>query len=47
MFDLPSSQENYPESAAAGQEAFVTLLSYIVACQEAAICSQENQNCWR
>jgi AcrR family transcriptional regulator len=35
MFDLPSSREKYPEYAAAGQEAFDTLLSFIVACQEA------------
>ena len=34
MFDLPSSREKYPEYAAAGQEAFDTLLTYIVACQE-------------
>jgi AcrR family transcriptional regulator len=34
MFDLPSSREKYPEYAAAGQEAFDTLLSFIVACQE-------------
>jgi len=35
MFDLPSSREKYPEYAAAGQEAFDTLLACIVACQEA------------
>src|ERR1700683_912631 len=35
MFDLPSSREKYPEYAAAGQEAFDTLLTFIVACQEA------------
>jgi hypothetical protein len=34
MFDLPSSREKYPEYAADGQEAFDTLLSFIVACQE-------------
>jgi len=34
MFDLPSTREKYPEYAAAGQEAFDTLLTYIVACQE-------------
>jgi AcrR family transcriptional regulator len=34
MFDLPSSREKYPEYAAAGQEAYDTLLSFIVACQE-------------
>jgi AcrR family transcriptional regulator len=34
MFDLPSSREKYPEYAAAGQEAFDTLLTFIVACQE-------------
>jgi AcrR family transcriptional regulator len=35
MFDLPSSRDKYPEYAAAGQEAFDTLLTFIVACQEA------------
>ena len=35
MFDLPSSREKYPEYASAGQEAFNTLLTFIVACQEA------------
>jgi AcrR family transcriptional regulator len=34
MFDLPSSREKYPEYAAAGQEAFDTLLTFIVACQK-------------
>src|SRR5580692_10711148 len=34
MFDLPSSREKYPEYAAAGQEAFDTLLTFVVACQE-------------
>jgi AcrR family transcriptional regulator len=34
MFDLPSSREKYPEYAAVGQEAFDTLLTFIVACQE-------------
>jgi WHG domain-containing protein len=35
MFDLPSSREKYPEYAAAGQEAYDTLLTFIIACQEA------------
>jgi AcrR family transcriptional regulator len=35
MFDLPSSREKYPEYATAGREAFDTLLTCIVACQEA------------
>jgi AcrR family transcriptional regulator len=34
MFDLPSSREKYPEYATVGQEAFDTLLTFIVACQE-------------
>jgi AcrR family transcriptional regulator len=34
MFDLPSTREKYPEHAAAGDEAFDTLLKYIVDCQE-------------
>ena len=35
MFDLPSSREKYPEYAAAGQEAFDTLLTFVVVCQQA------------
>ncbi len=42
MFDLPSSREKYPEYAAAGQEAFDTLLSFIVACQEAGTLPKED-----
>jgi AcrR family transcriptional regulator len=42
MFDLPSSREKYPEYAAAGQEAFDTLLSFIVACQEARTLPNED-----
>jgi AcrR family transcriptional regulator len=34
MFDLPSSREKYPEYAAAGREAFDTLLTFVVACQQ-------------
>src|SRR5260370_30053908 len=34
MFDLPSNQETYPNYAAAGEEAFETLLALIVECQE-------------
>ena len=37
MFDLPSSQEKYPEYADAGDEAFATLLTFIVECQEAGV----------
>jgi AcrR family transcriptional regulator len=35
MFDLPSSRDKYPEYAAAGDEAFATLLTLVVECQEA------------
>jgi AcrR family transcriptional regulator len=35
MFDLPSSQNKYPEYAKAGDEAFATLLTFIAECQEA------------
>jgi AcrR family transcriptional regulator len=34
MFDLPSTRDKYPEYAAAGDEAFETLLQYIVDCQK-------------
>lgn len=37
MFDLPSRRQSHPEYQAAGQEAFDTLLGYIVRCQEAGI----------
>jgi AcrR family transcriptional regulator len=37
MFDLPSRRESHPEYQAAGQEAFDTLLGYIVRCQEVGI----------
>jgi AcrR family transcriptional regulator len=37
MFDLPSSREKYPEHAGAGEEAFSTLLMFIVDCQGAGI----------
>lgn len=35
MFDLPSSRNKYPEYAGAGEEAFATLLRFVVECQEA------------
>lgn len=35
MFDLPSARDKYPEYAAAGEEAFATLLKFVVGCQEA------------
>jgi AcrR family transcriptional regulator len=34
MFDLPSDEEKYAEYAAAGSEAFATLLKFIIECQE-------------
>jgi AcrR family transcriptional regulator len=37
MFDLPSSRDKYPEYAGAGDEAFATLLKFIVECQEAGV----------
>lgn len=39
MFDLPSSRDKYPEYAGAGDEAFTTLLTSIVECQEAGVLS--------
>ena len=35
MFDLPSARDKYPEYAAAGEEAFATLMKFVVECQEA------------
>jgi len=37
MFDLPSSRDKYPEYAGAGNDAFATLLAFIVECQEAGV----------
>jgi AcrR family transcriptional regulator len=37
MFDLPSSQDKYPEHANAADEAFATLLTFIAECQEAGV----------
>jgi AcrR family transcriptional regulator len=37
MFDLPSSQNKYPEHAKAGDVAFATLLTFIAECQEAGV----------
>ncbi len=37
MFDLPANKETHSEYQAAGQEAFDTLLGYIVQCQGAGI----------
>jgi AcrR family transcriptional regulator len=42
MFDLPSSQDKYPEYAEAGDKAFATLLAFIVECQEAGVLSPED-----
>jgi AcrR family transcriptional regulator len=42
MFDLPSNQERYPNYATAGEEAFETLLAFIVQCQEAGALSAED-----
>src|SRR5271165_6885062 len=42
MFDLPSNQETYPNYAAAGEEAFETLLAFIVECQETGALSAED-----
>jgi AcrR family transcriptional regulator len=39
MFDSPSNQEKYPNYAAAGEEAFETLLRIIVECQETGVLS--------
>ena len=39
MFDLPSSRDKYPEYAGAGDEAFATLLKFIVECQETGVLS--------
>jgi AcrR family transcriptional regulator len=39
MFDLPSSRDKYPEYAEAGDEAFATLLKFIVECQETGVLS--------
>jgi Tetracyclin repressor-like, C-terminal domain len=39
MFALPSKQETYPQYAAAGNEAFETLLTFIVECQETGVLS--------
>ena len=35
MFDLPSTRDKYPKYAGAGEEAFATLLRFVVECQEA------------
>ena len=37
MFDLPSGREKYPEYAGAGEEAFATLLKFVVECQRAEV----------
>jgi len=37
MFDLPSSRDKYPEYAGAGEEAFTTLLKFVVECQRAEV----------
>jgi len=37
MFDLPSSRDKYPEYAGAGEEAFATLLKFVVECQRAEV----------
>jgi AcrR family transcriptional regulator len=42
MFDLPSNQETYPDYAAAGEEAFETLLGFIVECQKTGALSAED-----
>jgi AcrR family transcriptional regulator len=42
MFDLPSSRDKYPEYAEAGDEAFATLLAFIVEYQEAGVLSPED-----
>jgi AcrR family transcriptional regulator len=42
MFDLPSGRDKYPEHAKAGDEAFATLLAFVVECQEAGVLSRGN-----
>jgi AcrR family transcriptional regulator len=42
MFDLPSTRDKYPEYAAAGDEAFATLLQYIIDCQESGVLAPGN-----
>ena len=37
MFDLPSGRDKYPEYAGAGEEAFATLLKFVVECQRAEV----------
>lgn len=37
MFDLPSGRDKYPEYAGAGEEAFTTLLKFVVECQRAEV----------
>ncbi|HZC36596.1 MAG TPA: TetR/AcrR family transcriptional regulator [Chthoniobacterales bacterium] len=37
MFDLLSSRDKYPEYARAGDEAFATLLAFVVECQQAGL----------
>ena len=37
MFDLPSTRDKYPEYAGAGEEAFTTLLKFVVECQRAEV----------
>jgi AcrR family transcriptional regulator len=42
MFDLPSNREEYPKYAGAGEEAFETLLAFIVECQKTGAFSDED-----
>jgi AcrR family transcriptional regulator len=37
MFDLPSSRDKYPEYAKAGDEAFATLLGFVIECQQGGV----------